>query len=57
MAQKYTFLTGERVEIVAETEEEARELLNRGVYTESVAETRLLIISFGRDYHRYPSVV
>jgi len=62
MVNKYTFLTGERVEIIAETQEEAEAMLARGEYAGSTTESRLLIIGYdmteeGKIYRTYyPSV-
>ena len=56
MPNKYTFIKGERIEVVAETTEEAEQMVERGEYSEGTAETRLLIISFTADHNLYPSV-
>jgi len=41
----YTFLTGERIEVVAETLEEAERLVSLGEYEEIETETMLLEVT------------
>jgi hypothetical protein len=45
MSKTWTFLTGTRIEIVADTLEEAENLVGRGEYEEIEAETILLEVS------------
>lgn len=45
MSQTWTFLTGTRIEIVADTLEEAERLIALGEYEEIEAETILLEVS------------
>ena len=45
MPKTYTFLTGERVEVIAETLEEAENLIGLGEYKEIETETMLLEVT------------
>jgi len=45
MPKTYTFLTGERVEVIAETLEEAQNLIGQGEYKEIETETMLLEVT------------